>query len=162
MTMLKIEASNRLSASTVVKSAVSGKDACKIVEKIFADEGIKVKARLVDDDLMLCKGKFDKESFEFGFTFTYEQSRKRKDFAFDFNWQPDFNLGDLYDAALPYRSDNTKKTAKEFGKASVDLEKLRDTIDQQLGSYTNFMSKMEAAMIKIANLVAENKENPNG
>ncbi len=159
---IKIEASQRLQAATVVKSAVSGKDACKIVEKIFANEGIKVKARLVDDDLMMCKGSFDREKFEFGFQFTREQSRKRKDFAFDFNWQPDFNLSDLYDAAMPDWGDNTKKTAKEFSKASASLEDLRTTIDQRLESYTNFMSNMESAMIKIANLVAENKENPNG
>ncbi len=159
---IKIEASQRLSAATAVVSAVSGKDACKIIEKIFLDEGIKVKARLVDNDLILCKGKFDKESFEFGFTFLSEQKGKRKDFAFDFNWQPQFDLGDLYDAALPDWGDNTKKTAKEFSKASANLEKLRNVIDVQLESYTNFLSNMEAAMNKIANLVAANKENPNG
>ncbi len=156
---IKIEANQRLAAAIPVSAAVSGKEACKIVEGVFAKFDIKIKARMLDDDEIQCTGKFKREKFQFSFAFmTDTQAKQRKDFGLDFNWQPSFDLPEMWDAAVPDFASNTKQTAKEFEKAANAMSKLRKEITENMEDYETFMSNMADAMNKIANLVAENKE----
>jgi hypothetical protein len=145
-----------------VQAAVTAKDAVKIIERVFADNGFagmkcKTDTYWTDGQAEInCQGKWGKDSVAVSFHLANSTGKGgAKDVTFDLIECPTLYVDD-YSSAYG----NTKSvslSALDLGKEIDATKKIEAKVQASIDSYRNFLVAMQGVCSDIGKLVAQHK-----